>query len=787
MTTFSLLRSSRVALVCIGAIALPTPRLAYAAAQATSTTKPAAPATQTKPAATATPPAAIQDPGWPRSYSAATGAATIYQPQVSTWENQKDMVAWAAVSYTPKGAPKPALGTVKLEAKTRVALDERLVNFSEIAITESSFPTLNRDQIRDVVTLLQGGLPDEDRVMALERVLAAVDTSTIRPKEVPGVKADPPKIFFSTTPAVLVSLDGDAIWNPVDKVDLEFAVNTNWDLFRLTTSKALYLRNEANWFTAPEIAGPWTPAGKLPASFSKLPANENFKEVRANVPGKSISAKDMPAVFVTTEPAELLMTEGAPALQAVAGTSLFWVSNTESDVFRDGPGGAYYYLVAGRWFRASDLNGPWTFATPSMPEDFKKISLEHPRSRVLASVPGTEQANEAVLIAQIPQTARVNKKETKAPEVVYQGDPQFQKIEPTSLERAVNTDKEIIKVGDLYYMCFQAVWFVSKTATGPWEVASTVPKEIYTIPASSPSHSVTYVVIEEDDDNDDWVTFAYVAGYTGMMVAWGCAVWGSGWYYPPYVWHGGMYPIYYPYPRTYGFSAWYNPYTGAYGRGARVYGPYGGAGMGAVYNPRTGTYARGAAAYGPYGSRSVAQAYNPRTGTYASTRQGSNIYGNWGTSTVQRGDDWARTAHKTNYRTGSTTSGIKTSDGGGAVSRSGMAGRTTVGRTEGGDLYAGHDGNVYRRNDDGSWSNANPDRPSQGPAGQRTGENRPATTSGTNRPSTSTTSGQLDRDAKARSTGNQRSTSQSTYRSSPPSRSSAGSYRGGGARGGRGR
>jgi hypothetical protein len=143
---------------------------------------------------------------------------------------------------------------------------------------------------------------------------------------------------------------------------------------------------------------------------------------------------------------------------------------------KDGP---VYYLVTGRWFSSPDFTGPWTFATPSLPEDFKKIPLEHPRSRVLASVPGSEQAIEAVLIAQVPRTARVNKKELKAPEVAYQGEPQFQTIEPTSLERATNTDKDIIKFGDLYYTCFQGVWFLSKSSEGPWEVASSVPNVIY--------------------------------------------------------------------------------------------------------------------------------------------------------------------------------------------------------------------------------------------------------------------------------------------------------------------
>src|SRR5262249_43546952 len=231
----------------------------------------------------------------------------------------------------------------------------------------------------------------------------------------------------------------------------------------------------------------------------------------------------------------------------------------------------------------------------TLPADFKKIPLEHPRSRVLASVPGTDQAAEAVLVAQIPQTARVSRKEVKAPDVAFQGDPKFEPIEQTTVQRAVNTDKDVFKVGDSYYMCYNGVWFVSKTASGPWEVATSVPQEIYQIPVSSPANHVTYVTVEDNDD--EWVTFAAAAGYTGLIVAWGCAVWGTRYYYPPYYGFYGGYPYYYGGFPTYGYSAWYNPWTGAYGRSARVYGPYGGAGVGARYNPRTGTYARGAAAY----------------------------------------------------------------------------------------------------------------------------------------------------------------------------------------------
>ena len=178
------------------------------------------------------------------------------------------------------------------------------------------------------------------------------------------------------------------------------------------------------------------------------------------------------------------------------------MSNTDSDVFRVGKAGPVYFLVVGPLVLGADFTGPWTFATPSLPEDFKKIPLEHPRSRVLASVPGTSQAAEAVLLAQIPQTARVNKKTVKAPEVAYQGEPKFEPIETTKVSRAVNTDKDIIKVGDLYYMCFQGVWFMveeSRPARG--KSTGPVPKEIYEIPASSPSYNVTYVTVVEDDSD----------------------------------------------------------------------------------------------------------------------------------------------------------------------------------------------------------------------------------------------------------------------------------------------
>ena len=783
----------RVARLAIASLLLQTPAsLAGAAVTGERPAQQTTPAAQTPPPARApaVAPSAV-DGAWPRVYDLASGGSILlYQPQIASWDKQAHIVAFSAVSYRSKTGEKPALGTVKLEAGTQVAVAERLVNFKPMKIVEAHFPTLPKERVHEVTAQIEAVIPDEDRVLALDRVLASVDKSTIVPKTVEGIKADPPIIFFSKTPAVIVNLDGDPIWSPIRDNDLKFAVNTNWDLFQHTPTNTYYLRNNDAWLKAADVKGPWSPAGTLPESFRKLPAeDENWKEVRSSLPGKPIAASAVPKVFTSVRPAELILTAGEPKYVPVQGTSLVWVSNTESDVFRAGAAGATYYLVAGRWFTASDFAGPWSFATPSLPADFKKIPLEHPRSRVLASVPGTDRAAEAVLLAQVPQTARVNRKELKAPDVAFQGAPEFTPVESTTVQRAVNTDKDVFKVGDLFYMCHQGVWFVGKTATGPWEVATAVPEQIYQIPVSSPAHHVTYVTIEDDDD-DEWVTFAAAAGYTGMMVAWGCAVWGSGWYYPPYVGWGGYYPYYYPHFPTYGYSAWYNPWTGAYGRSAAVYGPYGGAGVGARYNPRTGTYARGAAAYGPYGARGVAQAYNPRTGTYAATRQGSNVYGSWGSTAVQRGDDWAKTNRYTNRQTGTTTRTIRT-DEGSAVTRRG-AGGGTVGVGQGGNVYAGNDGNVYRRQDgtwqkydNGGWTNT--DRQPSGTAGtadRTTTRQQPVQGTTGDRGSTDrSTVDQLNRDSAARADGAQRTRDYGNYRNGSGT-SGTGSYRGGGSRGG---
>jgi hypothetical protein len=140
------------------------------------------------------------------------------------------------------------------------------VNFTNLKITEPSFPTLERDQLRTAVEEIIASVVSNDKVIALDRVLANIDTSQIIPKNVEGVKADPPQIFFSKTPAILVNIDGEPIWSPIPQNDLTSAVNTNWDLFQHADQDLL--SPQRGLLKATDVKGPWEPAGTLPEASS---------------------------------------------------------------------------------------------------------------------------------------------------------------------------------------------------------------------------------------------------------------------------------------------------------------------------------------------------------------------------------------------------------------------------------------------------------------------------------------------------------------------------------------
>jgi hypothetical protein len=408
--------------------------------------------------------------------------------------------------------------------------------------------------------------------------------------------------------------------------------------------------------------------------------------------------------------------------------------------------------VSGRWFSASGLDGPWTFATNDLPPDFALIPPDAKNQAILASVPGTAQAQQAILEAQIPHQATLSKSTAKLT-VVYSGPPQFKPVPGTSLMYAVNTSYQVIETGGRYYACYQGAWFVAPAPNGPWVLAGSVPEVIYTIPPSSPLYPVTYVKVYAATPAS--VTYGYTAGYMMGFITAGVLVYGTGYYYPPVVVPGPV-PVFYPYPYSYAGNVWYNTSTGGWARGGTVYGPYGAASGGRYYNPATGGWAQGAAVYGPYGGAGAWSAYNPNTGRYSrgsaawgpngatgnasfynpstgisgSTVQNTNAYGRWGSSVISGPNQTVNTQSRSNAQ-GSAGGFQSTSGAEGAGYHTATGNRGGAVKTSGGDVYAGRDGNVYQHSDsgwskwnDGSWQSVQPPSTSRTQATQATQTNR---------------------------------------------------------------
>jgi hypothetical protein len=197
----------------------------------------------------------------------------------------------------------------------------------------------------------------------------------------------------------------------------------------------------------------------------------------------------------------------------------------------------------------------WSYVPPDkLPSDFGKIPKGSEKDAVLASVPGTDEAHDAVMDAQVPQTAKVDRK-TATCNVSYNGDPQFEKIEGTSLYLAKNTASTVIKSGTNFYCVENGVWFKSPAATGPWQVSDERPKDVDNIPPASAAYNIIYVYIYET--TPQYVYVGYTPGYLGCYVYGPVVIYGTGYYYNP--WYG---PYYYPRPVTYGFSVHYNPFMG---------------------------------------------------------------------------------------------------------------------------------------------------------------------------------------------------------------------------------
>jgi hypothetical protein len=522
-------------------------------------------------------PAESSEPGWPRKITSGDTTILFYHPEIEKWQGDQ-IQADTAVSVETSGSSQQIYGKVRFTAHTAVDKASRQVTLNQFKVTGGDFPTA-ADKTSEYLSIIQQAEGNKLETVPEDQLRSDLAIAEAQRKTGTELKNDPPRIIFSASPAVLVLIDGQPVLRAAGEGDLQRVINTRALILFDQKTNLYYLTVMNGWVQAPSPEGPWTFASRVPVAASKIRAalakngqvdllnsNNQPRSEEAQSSGRharqagggrgaeSLSARlkdgTFPTVYVSTVPAELLTSEGDMQFKPIPGTGLLYVTNSGDQIFLNTANQEYYVLISGRWFAAKTIEGPWAYVDgKALPADFAKIPEGDPKASVLASTPGTPAAQEAAIANDIPQTATINRQDTQLT-VNYDGDPRFEGIAGTHMQYAVNSATPVIEVASNHFLAVQnGVWFTATSPQGPWLVATSVPADVYTIPASSRVHNVTYVRVY--GYNDDTVYTGYTPGYYGTVLEPdGLVAYGTGWYYPPYI---GSYWLGWPW--TYGFGA----------------------------------------------------------------------------------------------------------------------------------------------------------------------------------------------------------------------------------------
>lgn len=582
-------------------------------------------------------PAAPTEDSFPRVFKSGGDSITVYPPTFQSWTGVL-LTGTCAISVAKDGAQSQVFGTLAFTAATEVDKLSRMVAMHGIEIQGVSMPTdpASQDRLEREIEAQGKG---KTLHIALDRLEAAVPgMSSVPSVPTAPLLNNPPQLSIVSTPTVLVPIQGQPSLGPVPGTSLQRVLNTPMLLVQDGAGN-WWLKIADGWMTAGSLAGPWsvgTSNADLDAATKwaatqpslNLLAPTSVDSAAQSNQSQSVSlAKSAPAIVVSTAAAEILVTEGDPSWTAAGQSGLSYVSNTSANIFRLDATGACYVLVSGRWFTSSGLAGPWTHVPAAeLPGAFMLIPHDSPKENVLASIPGTGQAQEAAIANSVPQMARVPLTETLPTPALIGSAPEWHKIPGTagqgSVEVLSNCATAVFRTdkGTLWAV-EKGVWFTAPALNGPWKVALWVAPALYTIPPSSPYYYATFVRVYSS--TSEVVVTGYTPGYFGAYVQDGVVVYGTGYWYTPY-----CTTVWVPVPATYGCGAsmWYNPWAGwavGFGAGMAVGWAIGESTWHCGPYPYWGPYGGG---FGPHG----AYAWGP--GGWAATT--GNVYHHWGDVTT---------------------------------------------------------------------------------------------------------------------------------------------------------
>ena len=612
---------------------------------------------------------------WPKEMKLADGSSlTIYQPQPESLNGNK-ITGRAAVSVKKNASEEPIFGAIFYAGTITTDKASRMAELETLSITNVKFSgDAEKDKIDKMSAAIEKEAPTWKIQFSIDDVAASIkkDNNTSSNNQ---FNNDPPKIIYTDKQTTLVLLDGAPKFQQDKDLDAERVVNSPNLIFKEGNFWNLYLGGI--WYMSSSVTEGWKPNTSLSKKLQSVNEQIKKQEKEANGGKENTEKPIVTEIIVATSPTELLQSKGVIDYKTIQGTSLLYVGNSSNEIFKDINSQKTYVLLAGRWYNAPGINGPWTYvAADKLPADFAKIPEGSEKDGVLANVAGTDAAEEAKIDAEIPQTAKVDRKSASI-KVEFDGAPKFKNIEGTSLKVAENSNVTVMQdQSGKYFALDNGIWFTASNANGPWQVANERPKDVENIPASSSAYNTKYVYVY--DSTPDVVYVGYTAGYMGGYVYGPTIVYGTGFYYTP--WYGS---VYYPRPVTWGFGFGYNPWTGwSMGVGFNVGFMHVGIGFG-------GGYGYGGGWFGPPMYYPPYRAPYYGGGYYGNRQSGGNTFVNNGNININTGN-----GNIYNNKTGVSTKNIdRTSIG----NNNKINANNKISNNKANNVFSDKDGNVFQK------------------------------------------------------------------------------------------
>ncbi len=488
---------------------------------------------------------------WPVVFTAGGDQVQVFAPQPESIDGYR-FTSRSAVSLKRASNNEPVIGAIWATGVLEVDRTSRLGKLISFQVTDARFPGMDdTDELLSFRQTLSEEMPKHAGPISIDWLVAALENEKEGIVEYANA---PPEIIYRERPGVLVFVDGDPIHEPMPNGAGRFerVVNTPFLMLR-SEGEGYHLYGSGMWFKSKDLEGPWVREYQVPRELRAITARvDSTSAISDRAPDGSVV---IPEIVVRTQPAVLLDLDGSPNLKPLPGSGLLYATNTTKDLFLDVASQEYYLLASGRWFATRDpATGPWTFRSSNqLPPDFARIPEGSAKDGALAHVSGTDAAIEAVRDASIPQTARIDRSTTTV-EVEYDGDPQFEQIEGTGVELALNASTTVLRIDGRYHVLDNAIWFNGTSPHGPWTVSTEAPSQVEDIPPSSSAYNTRYV--EVYDHTPEVVYVGYTPGYLGTYVQHGSLIYGTGYYYQPFPrrWR--------PRPFTWAMHMYYDPWVG---------------------------------------------------------------------------------------------------------------------------------------------------------------------------------------------------------------------------------